>query len=69
MHFSTNMIAKTKPLILLKAQEASNTNVMTNETLDASAKKPVVLFRANEIPSSIMIYPNDFKSKIKFLII
>ena len=65
---STNMIAKTKPLILLKRKKPA-TNVRTNETLDASAKKPVVLFRANEIPSSIMIYPNDFKSKIKFLII
>ena len=64
---STNMITKTKPLILLKRKKP-NTNVMTNETLDASAKENLLSYLgANEIPSSIMIYPNDFKSKDKIL--
>ena len=41
---------------------------MTNETLDASAKENLLSYLgANEIPSSIMIYPNDFKSKDKIL--
>ncbi|EGO9159391.1 ATP-binding cassette domain-containing protein [Enterococcus faecalis] len=65
---STNMIAKNKNSDIVKAQEASNTNVMTNETLDASAKENLLSYLgANEIPSSIMIYPNDFKSKDKIL--
>lgn len=65
---STNMIAKNKTSDIVKAQEASNTNVMTNETLDASAKENLLSYLgANEIPSSIMIYPNDFKSKDKIL--
>ncbi|MGH2251819.1 sulfate ABC transporter ATP-binding protein, partial [Enterococcus faecalis] len=52
---STNMIAKNKTSDIVKAQVASNTNVMTNETLDASANENLLSYLvANEIPSSIM---------------
>lgn len=65
---STNMIAKNKTSDIVKAQEASNTNVMTNETLDASAKrKPVVLFKTNRNPFKYYDLSNDFKSKDKIL--
>ncbi|MCD5002978.1 ABC transporter ATP-binding protein/permease [Enterococcus saccharolyticus] len=53
---------------IINAQKDSNTNVMTNEALDTTAKDSLLTYLGgSSIPYSIMIYPNDFKSKDQVL--
>ncbi len=53
---------------IVTAQEASDLNVMTNEPLDKATKANFLNYLgASEIPSSIMIYPNNFKAKEQVL--
>ena len=53
---------------IVKAQKASDTNVMTNEALDAVNKDNLInVLGGSAIPYSIMIYPTDFKSKDQVL--
>uniref|UniRef100_UPI00403F84D3 ABC transporter ATP-binding protein/permease n=1 Tax=Candidatus Enterococcus willemsii TaxID=1857215 RepID=UPI00403F84D3 len=53
---------------IINAQKDSNTNVMTNEALDTTAKDNLLTYLGgSSIPYSIMIYPNDFKSKDQVL--
>jgi len=49
---------------IVKAQRDSNKNVMTNESLDDHAKDNLLAYLGGtSIPSSIMIYPNNFSDK------
>ncbi|MGX4687341.1 ABC transporter ATP-binding protein/permease [Vagococcus sp. JNUCC 83] len=49
---------------IVKAQRDSDKNVMNNETLDAQAKDNLLAYLGGtSIPSSILIYPNNFSDK------
>ena len=49
---------------IVKAQKDSNKNVMTNEDLDDHAKDNLLAYLGGtSLPSSIMIYPNNFSDK------
>lgn len=53
---------------IVKAQKDSDVNVMTNEALDDTTKDNFLAYLGGStIPYSIMIYPNDFKSKDQVL--
>lgn len=54
---------------IVKAQKSSSRNVLTGATLSASADKTQVIqaLGGSKTPSSIMIYPNNFKNKDKVL--
>lgn len=54
---------------IVKAQKASSRNVLTGATLSSSSDKTqlVSALGGSKIPSSIMIYPNNFKNKDKVL--
>lgn len=63
-----DIIASNKESEIVKAQEASNINVMTNEAVDETAKNNLIEYLGGSaLPNSIMIYPNDFNSKEKVL--
>lgn len=58
------IIATNKQSDIVKAQQASTTNVMTNQKMDATTKKTVIsTLGGSSLPYSIMIYPNNFKDK------
>lgn len=62
------IIEKNSASAIVKAQEDSTTNVMTSEQLDTAAKDNFLNYLgASATPYSIMIYPNDFKSKDQVL--
>jgi putative ABC transport system permease protein len=53
---------------IVKAQATSSKNVMTNASLDTATKDQILtMFGANGTPSSIMIYPTNFKDKDQVL--
>ncbi|TLQ49268.1 ABC transporter ATP-binding protein/permease [Ruoffia tabacinasalis] len=53
---------------VVQAQEDSDVNVMTNEPLEGESKDQLMTFLgANEIPNTIMIYPNNFEAKDEVL--
>jgi len=53
---------------IVQAQKDSDTNVMTNEPVDESAKDSLIAYLGgSDLPNSIMIYPNDFSAKEKIL--
>ncbi|UUV98325.1 ABC transporter ATP-binding protein/permease [Vagococcus luciliae] len=53
---------------IVKAQRDSNKNVMNNESLDAQAKDNLLAYLGGtSIPSSILIYPNNFSDKEQIL--
>ncbi|MBG9979031.1 ABC transporter ATP-binding protein/permease [Ruoffia tabacinasalis] len=53
---------------VVQAQEESDVNVMTNEPLEGESKDQLLTFLgANEIPNTIMIYPNNFEAKDEVL--
>lgn len=63
-----NVIQENENSDIVKAQAASDTNVMTGQKLTASDKKNLLTVLGGEsLPSSIMIYPNSFKDKDKIL--
>lgn len=62
------IIEKNSDSAIVKAQKDSDINVMTNEQLDDTAKDNFLNYLgASTTPSSIMLYPNDFKSKDQVL--
>jgi putative ABC transport system permease protein len=62
------IIEKNSDSAIVKAQKDSDINVMTNEQLDDTAKDNFLNYLgASATPSSIMLYPNDFKSKDQVL--
>ncbi len=65
---TTQIVDENKNSEIVTAQKDSDRNVLTNETLDASAKETVISYLGGDsLPSSIMIYPNNFGDKEKVL--
>ena len=53
---------------IVAAQKDADTNVMTNEKLDDATKESTLAYLGGDsIPSSIMIYPNNYKDKEQIL--
>lgn len=53
---------------IVKAQAASKKNIMTGETMDASTKNQMLtMLGGSETPSTIQIYPSNFKKKDRVL--
>ncbi|MDT2756712.1 ABC transporter ATP-binding protein/permease [Enterococcus asini] len=62
------VIKENQTSAIVKAQEASDTNVMTNEQMDEATKENFMDYLgASAIPYSMMIYPNNFKDKDEVL--
>lgn len=62
------VIKENKDSAIVQAQKDSDTNVMTNEPVDESAKDSLIAYLGgSDLPNSIMIYPNDFSAKEKIL--
>ncbi|MFV0561190.1 MAG: ATP-binding cassette domain-containing protein [Enterococcus sp.] len=65
---TTDIVDENKNSDIVKAQKDSDTNVMSNEKVDASTKDSLISYLGGDsIPSSIMIYPNNFNDKEKVL--
>lgn len=65
---SQMMIDENKSSAIVKAQQKSNTSVLTGQKLNSTEKKQMLqTLGGSSIPTSIMIYPNDFDSKDKVL--
>lgn len=65
---TTQIVNNNKDSEIVKAQRDSDTNVMTTEKLDTSAKETFISYLGGDsLPSSIMIYPNNFEDKDKVL--
>lgn len=63
------VIKENQDSAIVQAQKDSDTNVMTNEPVDESAKDSLIAYLGgSDLPNSIMIYPNDFSAKEKSLI-
>ncbi|KGG54615.1 ATP-binding cassette domain-containing protein [Lactobacillus sp. wkB10] len=63
-----NIIKKNKNSQIVKAQINSDQNVMTGQDINANEKKQMLQsIGGSTIPTSIMIYPNDFDAKDKVL--
>ncbi|MBE6844674.1 MAG: ATP-binding cassette domain-containing protein [Ruminococcus sp.] len=53
---------------IVKAQLASDTNVMSTEPMDEETKQQTIAYLGgNEIPFAIQLYPQDFETKDKML--
>lgn len=62
------VIEKNQQSAIVKAQEATDLNVMTNEKMDAVTKSSFLdALGASAIPNSLLVYPNTFKDKEKIL--
>ncbi|QQU15010.1 ABC transporter ATP-binding/permease [Enterococcus sp. DIV1279b] len=62
------VIKENQDSVIVQAQKDSDTNVMTNEPVDESAKDSLIAYLGgSDLPNSIMIYPNDFSAKEKIL--
>ena len=62
------VIKENQDSAIVQAQKDSDTNVMTNEPFDESAKDSLIAYLGgSDLPNSIMIYPNDFSAKEKIL--
>ncbi|EGC69817.1 ABC transporter, ATP-binding protein [Enterococcus casseliflavus ATCC 12755] len=62
------VIKENQDSAIVQAQKDSDTNVMTNEPVDESAKDSLIAYLGgSDLPNSIMIYPNDFSAKEKIL--
>ena len=47
---------------IVQAQKDTNTNVMTNETLDDTTKESTIAYLGETVfQSGIMVYPNNYK--------
>ncbi|MBI0033012.1 ABC transporter ATP-binding protein/permease [Lactobacillus sp. M0396] len=63
-----NIIKKNKKSEIVRAQKKAKQNVMTGQDMNAREKKQMLqTIGGSTIPTSIMIYPNDFDSKDKVL--
>lgn len=63
-----DIINQNKNSEIVKAQENSSTNVMTNQPLENGQKEQVLAsLGGSSIPTSILIYPSSFDSKDKVL--
>lgn len=63
-----NIISLNKNSKIVKAQKKSNHNVMTGQRMSPSEKKQMMqTIGGSTLPTSIMIYPNNFDAKDKVL--
>jgi len=63
-----NIINKNKNSEIVKAQKKTSQNVMTGQSMNAREKKQMIQsIGGSTIPTSMMIYPNDFDAKDKVL--
>ncbi|MCX0291609.1 ABC transporter ATP-binding protein/permease [Lactobacillus kullabergensis] len=63
-----NIIKKNKKSEIVRAQKKAEQNVMTGQDMNAREKKQMLqTIGGSTIPTSIMIYPNDFDAKDKVL--
>ena len=63
-----NIIKKNKKSEIVRAQKKAKQNVMTGQNMNAREKKQMLQsIGGSTIPTSIMIYPNDFDAKDKVL--
>ena len=63
-----NIIKKNKKSEIVRAQKKAEQNVMTGQVMNAREKKQMLQsIGGSTIPTSIMIYPNDFDAKDKVL--
>lgn len=64
-----NIISENKNSDIVTAQKNSNTNVLTGASVDDAKTKDTLVnyLGGSTTPSSIMIYPNNFKNKDKVL--
>lgn len=63
-----DIIKDNKNSDIVKAQKSSDTNVLTNATVDSATKASLVSYLGGSTtPASILIYPNTFKNKDKVL--
>ena len=63
-----NIIKKNKNSEIVRAQKKAEQNVMTGQDMNAREKKQMLQsIGGSTIPTSIMIYPNDFDAKDKVL--
>lgn len=62
------VIEKNKESAIVKAQDATDLNVMSNEKMDAATKSSFLdMLGDSAIPYSMMVYPNTFKDKEEIL--
>lgn len=65
---TTKIVTENENSKIVVAQKESDMNVMTNQPVDATAKENLLSYLGgSSIPSSIMIYPNNFKDKEEIL--
>lgn len=65
---SQKLISLNKNSAIVKAQKASNQNVITGQNMNASERKQFLqTLGGSSIPTGIMIYPNNFDDKDKVL--
>lgn len=63
-----NIIKKNKKSEIVRAQKKAKQNVMTGQDMNAREKKQMLQsIGGSTVPTSIMIYPNDFDAKDKVL--
>ena len=63
-----NIINKNKASEIVKAQKKATQNVMTGQSMNSQEKKQMLQsIGGSTIPTSMMIYPNDFDAKDKVL--
>lgn len=63
-----NIINKNKASEIVKAQKKTTQNVMTGQSMNSQEKKQMLQsIGGSTIPTSMMIYPNDFDAKDKVL--
>lgn len=65
---TTDIIEQNQNSAIVQAQEDSDINVMTGEPVDETIKGSLMTYLGGEsMPSSIMIYPNNFEDKEEVL--
>ena len=65
---TTQIVNENKESEIVKAQRDSDVNVLTTEKVDENAKQTLLSYLGGDsLPSSIMIYPNNFEDKEKIL--
>ena len=65
---TTQIVNENKNSDIVKAQKESDTNVLTTEKVDETTRQSLISYLGGDsIPSSIMIYPNNFGDKEQIL--
>lgn len=65
---TADIIEQNQDSAIVQAQEESDVNVMTGEPVDETTRSSLLTYLGGEsVPSSIMIYPNNFEDKEEVL--